>query len=153
MPLIRDNEIVENYWIVLDDESDIPINGDVMLTHARLVSDTDQLLHRQGRTGVVLPNDADIAEISEFLPMLDLIALQFPKFTDGRAYSQARILRKSYGYKGELRATGAVLADQLAFMRRVGFDSFEPDVTPDLDVWTMTSQSVSLSYQRGYDQS
>ena len=58
---------------------------------------------------------------------LDLIALHFPKFSDGRAYSQARLLRERLGYQGELRATGGVLQDQLPFMLRCGFDSFESD--------------------------
>jgi uncharacterized protein (DUF934 family) len=53
--------------------------------------------------------------------------LHCPKFTDGRAYSQARLLRERYGYRGELRATGAVLQDQLPFLLRCGFDSFESD--------------------------
>ena len=61
------------------------------------------------------------------LARLKLIVLHFPKFTDGRAYSQARTLRGRLGYRGELRATGQVLRDQLPFLLRCGFDSFESD--------------------------
>jgi phosphoadenosine phosphosulfate reductase len=59
------------------------------------------------------------------LPRFDLIALDFPKFSDGRAFSTARLLREKFGYAGELRAVGNVLSDQIPLMRRVGFDSFE----------------------------
>jgi uncharacterized protein (DUF934 family) len=58
---------------------------------------------------------------------LRLIVLDFPKFSDGRAYSQARLLRGRMGYRGELRATGGVLVDQIPFMLRCGFDSFESE--------------------------
>ena len=55
---------------------------------------------------------------------MKLIILDFPKFTDGRAYTQARLLRERLGYTGELRASGAVFIDQLPFLLRCGFDSF-----------------------------
>ena len=76
---------------------------------------------------LVLANTDEVPELGERLMGVKLIVLNFPKFTDGRAYSQARLLRERLGYKGELRATGAVLRDQLPFLLRCGFDSFESD--------------------------
>ncbi len=73
--------------------------------------------------GLVLPNDADIESIAADLPRLALIALQFPKWVDGRAYSQARLLRVRLRYAGELRATGDVVADMMPLLYRTGFDS------------------------------
>lgn len=73
--------------------------------------------------GVALPNDADVEALAEDLPRLALVALQFPKWTDGRAYSQARLLRARYRYRGEIRATGEVLVDMVPLMQRTGFDS------------------------------
>jgi uncharacterized protein (DUF934 family) len=73
---------------------------------------------------LVLDNTEDVLQLGERLNGIELIVLQFPKFTDGRAYSQARLLRERLGYTGELRASGAVYIDQLPFMLRCGFDSF-----------------------------
>ena len=76
---------------------------------------------------VALANTDRLDVLKTHLGRLKLIALNFPKFTDGRAYSQARLLRGRLGYRGELRATGAVFRDQLPFLLRCGFDSFESD--------------------------
>ena len=75
------------------------------------------------RTGVTLANTVDIETLEADLPRLSLVALQFPKWIDGRAYSQAHVLRVRLGYRGEVRATGDVLVDQLAQMQRTGFSS------------------------------
>ncbi len=73
--------------------------------------------------GVIFPNDTDIEDIADELPRLALVALHFPKWTDGRAYSQAHLLRARWRYKGEVRATGEVLVDMLPLLARTGFDS------------------------------
>jgi uncharacterized protein (DUF934 family) len=73
--------------------------------------------------GVVVPNDADIETLEADLPTLALIALQFPKWVDGRAYSQARLLRRRYRYAGEVRARGDVLVDMLPLLQRCGVDA------------------------------
>ena len=73
--------------------------------------------------GVLLPNDADVKDIAADLPRLALVALHFPKWVDGRAYSQARLLRSRYRYTGEVRATGEALVDMVPLMARTGFDS------------------------------
>jgi uncharacterized protein (DUF934 family) len=70
-----------------------------------------------------LPNDADPLAIEVCLDDVERIDLDFPKFTDGRAYSQAFLLRRRLGFKGDLRATGDVLIDQLVQMQRMGFSS------------------------------
>lgn len=76
-------------------------------------------------TGVVLPNTADVAALAVDLPRLSLLLLQFPKWTDGRAYSQARLLRGRLRYGGELRAGGDVLVDMLPLLQRTGFSSVQ----------------------------
>ena len=73
--------------------------------------------------GVIFPNDADIEDLADDLPRLALVALEFPKWVDGRAYSQARLLRARYRYAGEVRATGEVLVDMLPLLKRTGFDA------------------------------
>jgi len=76
------------------------------------------------RPMLVLDNTEDVTRLGERLDGVELVVLQFPKFTDGRAYTQARLLRERLGYTGELRASGAVYIDQIPFMLRCGFDSF-----------------------------
>jgi len=73
--------------------------------------------------GVLLANDVEVTEIADDLPRLALVALQFPKWVDGRAYSQAKVLRSRYRYTGEVRAIGAVLVDMLPLLQRTGFDA------------------------------
>ena len=74
-------------------------------------------------TGVIVPNDIDIETLEADLPRLSLIVLQFPKWVDGRAYSQARLLRSRYRFAGEVRAMGEVLVDMMPLLARTGFDA------------------------------
>ena len=80
-----------------------------------------------GASRLSLDNTEDVLQLGARLEGVQLIVLNFPKFTDGRAYSQARLLRERLDYRGELRATGAVFRDQLPFLLRCGFDSFESE--------------------------
>jgi uncharacterized protein (DUF934 family) len=86
----------------------------------------DAFLDQSNATAVRLEPDEDARLLIPHLDRLELIEIAFPKFRDGRGYSSARILREA-GYAGELRAQGDVLVDQIAFMRRCGFDSFAPE--------------------------
>ncbi|WP_428681136.1 DUF934 domain-containing protein [Sphingopyxis sp.] len=86
----------------------------------------DAFLEQSNATAVRLEPDEDARALIPFLDRLALIEVAFPKFRDGRGYSSARILREA-GYTGELRAQGDVLVDQIAYMKRCGFDSFVPD--------------------------
>ncbi|WP_309624684.1 DUF934 domain-containing protein [Methylibium sp.] len=83
--------------------------------------------------GVLVPNDAAIEDLATDLPRLALVALEFPKWTDGRAYSQAHLLRARYRYTGEVRATGEVLVDMMPLLARTGFDAvaLRPDQSID----------------------
>lgn len=75
--------------------------------------------------GLALPNDVDVKTLAVDLPRFSLLALAIPKWTDGRAYSQARLLRARFGFEGEIRATGDVLADMLPLLARTGFDAVQ----------------------------
>jgi len=77
------------------------------------------------RAGVSLPNDVDVETLAPDLPRLALITLHFPKWVDGRAYSQARVLRSRLHFRGEVRATGEVLVDMLPLLQRTGFDAVQ----------------------------
>lgn len=124
MLLVEDGSLHADTWRHLEDDAAVPDSDWVTVSLARWLKARDMLRARPGKLGLRLPNDAAPEQIAPDLERFDLIVLNFPKFTDGRAYSQARLLRSRYGYKGELRATGDVLRDQLLFMRRCGFNSF-----------------------------
>lgn len=92
----------------------------------------------------------DARALIPHLARLTLVEVAFPSFRDGRGYSAARILREA-GYAGELRAQGDVLVDQIAFMRRCGFDSFAPEAPIDEAVLTTTLARYEAVYQRAAD--
>ena len=92
----------------------------------------DAFLDQSNAAAVRVEPGDDARELIPHLERLDLVEVNFPSFGDGRGYSSARILREA-GYAGELRAVGDVLVDQLAYMRRCGFDAFDPDAPLDAE--------------------
>ena len=96
---------------------------------------------------LVLANTDEVMDLGERLAGVKLMVLNFPKFTDGRAYSQARLLRERLGYAGELRATGVVLCDQLPFLLRCGFDSFESEQPGFAEALDKARTLFSVVYQ------
>jgi uncharacterized protein (DUF934 family) len=100
---------------------------------------------------VSLANTDPVEDLATHVDRLRLIVLDFPKFSDGRAYSQARLLRGRLGYTGELRATGGVLQDQVPFMLRCGFDSFESDQKGFGEALAKARTLFSVVYQPAED--
>ena len=147
MPLVKAGRIVEDRFVRVLDDAPVPEGVPVMLPAARLLADARELVLRQSPTGVIWPNDRRIAELVPYLDWIALVALVFPTFRDGRAYSQARLLRERHGFKGELRATGQVLRDQFVFMLRAGFDAFEVIKQSDAEAFATTVKHYSVFYQ------
>ena len=102
----------------------------MVLSKAQWIAAHEGLAGRNAPLGLRLEPGEPIDDIAADLPRFALIALSFPKFRDGRAFSTARLLRDKHGYRGELRAVGEVLSDLIPFMRRVGFDAFEVGHAP-----------------------
>jgi uncharacterized protein (DUF934 family) len=148
MPLLKNNTLITDTWLHADADGEIPAAGDVIVPFARLMKEFDALAMRADRLGVRLGNVDRAEALATFLPRLSVIVLPFPAFNDGRAYSIARQLRQM-GYRGELRATGNVLPDQLQLMLQVGFDAFEITERFPLELWQKASRQMSLAYQRG----
>jgi uncharacterized protein (DUF934 family) len=138
--------VADRYMRVLDDAA-LPERVGVIVPAARLIADAAELRRREVPTGVLWPNDRRVAELAPHLDWLALVALSFPHFKDGRAYSQARLLRERYGYRRELRATGQVLRDQFLFMQRAGFDAFEVKKDADADAFAEAIRRFSVFYQ------
>ncbi len=127
--LIRNRQIVPDTWLLLKPQDDgtlprVPPAADVIVPLALWLRQQETLLAGPGRVGVWLDPTDEPSTIAEDMRRLALIAVYFDKFGDGRGYSTARLLCERYGYRGELRAVGDVLRDQLYFMAACGFNSF-----------------------------
>ena len=139
---------IADAWRLVPDDADIPGDGPVIVPLSRL----NEALAARPATGIALPNDTDPANLATHLPRLGLIAVDFPSFADGRGFSIARRLR-DLGYAGRLRAVGAVIADQFAYLLACGFD--EVRVADDIalrqpvEQWMAQLGKISQVYQRG----
>lgn len=147
MPLVKQGRITTDLFVHVADGAELPGDGAVLVSAERFLADPDALLRRPGKTGVVWPNNRNLDDLVPHLDRLASVALVFPTFRDGRAYSQARLLRERYGYDDELRATGQILRDQFVFMTRAGFDAFEVKKDADADAFAATMKRYSVFYQ------
>jgi uncharacterized protein (DUF934 family) len=151
MPLVENGRIVEDRYVLVDGEGGLPERTPAIVPASRFLADADALIRRDGGLGVLWPNNRPVAELQPWLGHLALIALDFPKFRDGRAYSQARQLRETFGYAGTLRATGDILRDQFIFLVRAGFDSFDVKKSADARAFAEVLARYSVFYQPGAD--
>ena len=147
MPLVRGGRIVTDNFARVEGDAPIPSEGAVLVSAARFLADANEIFDRQGQVGVIWPNDKNVADLAPYLDKLALVALVFPIFRDGRAYSQARLLRERYNYRGEMRATGQVLRDQFVFLLRAGFDAFEVLKPADAAAFEETAKRYSVFFQ------
>jgi uncharacterized protein (DUF934 family) len=147
MPLVKGGKITADAFVHVADEAEIPRHGAILVSAARFVENAEALSHRTEPTGVIWPNNRDLDDLLPHLANVAVIALAFPTFRDGRAYTQARLLRERHGFKGELRATGQVLRDQFVFMLRAGFDAFEVKKQSDAEAFATTVKHYSVFYQ------
>lgn len=154
--IIRGGAVVADDWQIVRPAPETPM-AEVAIPAGRVLVPLALWLERRaglitrGDVGVWLAGADDPSPIAPWLTQLPLVAVDFPKFTDGRGYSVAYLLRSRFAYRGELRAIGDVLPDQLFFMRRVGFDAFA--VRPDKDVQQAlhSLQPFSDAYQGSWE--
>ena len=139
-----------NGFTSVADDQDLP-SGDVIVSLARFQSDGDQLLSEGRRVGVRLTAAEEVEALAYDLPRIAVVALEFPKFRDGRAYTNARLLRERLGFAGQVRAVGDVLREQAGFMVRCGFDAFEPADGSSSNDWDAAAHRHRHVYQRAAD--
>src|SRR5215207_7304472 len=151
MPLVKNAKITTDLLVHVADGAELPGDGDILISSQRFLADPDALLRRPCRTGVIWPNNRAVDDLVPHLGRLAAVALVFPTFRDGRAYSQARLLRERHGYDGELRATGQVLRDQFVFMLRAGFDAFEVKKPADALAFPEAARRYSVFFQPAAD--
>jgi uncharacterized protein (DUF934 family) len=147
MALIKDGELVDDPFTDASGSDALPSTGAVLVSYEQWQAQRPALLARGTALGVRLRSDQAPELIADDLPHLALVALEFPKFRDGRAYSYARLLRERHGFTGELRAVGEVLLEQLFFMLRTGFNAFEIDAKDPLGEYRTALGDLSVFYQ------
>ena len=154
MRVIKDNQVVEDGWQrveITEAEPQLPA-GDIIVPFAYWQQHKAELTGRgDGRVAVCVNGDDPIEDVVRDLQHFPLIALDFPAFRDGRNYSNARLLRDRYGYRGELRAVGDVLRDQLFYLRRCGIDSFQVRADKDIEDALSGLADFSVTYQTAAD--
>jgi uncharacterized protein (DUF934 family) len=155
--IIKDRNVVTDPWLRLEPNADgslppVPSSGDVIVPLAIWHGQRDQLIARPSRLGVWLDSHEEPAAIAEDLKYFGVVAVNFPKFGDGRGYSIARLLRERYGWKGELRAIGDIFRDQLFFLSGCGFNAFALREGEDLLDALAAFRDFSETYQATVEQ-
>ena len=161
--LIRRGRICNESWPLLDaaalaaeplapPEAEQSRIASVLIPLALWQAQRSRWGNARGSFGVVLQATDDPASVAADLDAIPLIAIQFARFSDGRGYSIARLLRARYGYRGELRAIGDVLRDQLFYLQRVGFDAFELRADQDPEAALSAFGDFTECYQGAVDQ-
>lgn len=149
--LIKNGAVIDDVWQVLREipETGLP-NGKIIVPLNYWLEHRDTLRAR-GEVGVWLASDEPPAPLADDLAMLPVIAIDFPLFTDGRGFSYGRALREQLKYKGEVRAIGQFIRDQLYYLSRCGFDAYAIETTePEKALGSLND--FSTSYSAGIDQ-
>lgn len=147
MALVKNDALVDDPFTPVSAGETLPASGAVLVDLETWQALRGELIARDAPVGVRLASDQSPDLIADDLDDLELVALEFPVFRDGRAYSYARILRDRYAFKGEVRAVGEVLMEQLHFMLRTGFDAFEIEGEDPLGQYRQALEDFSVWYQ------
>ena len=150
MPLITVEGFRPDAFALLSDEAPLP-DGAVLVSLARFLAERDALIARNTPLGVRLRSDQSPEQLGDDVHRLSLVALEFPKFRDGRAFSWARLLRTRLRFTGEIRAMGDFLYDQIAYQRRVGFDAWELPEDFTAAAFQRALSEISQVYQPSAD--
>ena len=151
MPLLKDGKLIDDLWTHIPDEVAIPASGSVIVGLKRWREERGSLLKRKDPVGVRLKSNHTAGDVADDLDNLGVVALAFPVFRDGRAYTNARRLRERHGFKGEIRAIGNVLRDQYLFMQRCGFDALEVREGETEQDWQKATNAFTDFYQPAAD--
>jgi len=142
--------LAEDPYTSVPDDTDVP-HGDVIVSLARFQQDGERLLGEGRSVGVRVEASEAVEDLAYDLPRLAVVALVFPKYRQGQAYSSASLLRERFGFNGEVRAVGEVLREQARNMVRCGFDAFEPVDGSTPEDWAKAAGRFRHVYQRAAD--
>ena len=150
--MLSHGAITEDNWTVLQMPVETIPQGNILLPLKYWLEQSAELDGQAGLVGVWLDSDEEVEALADDLAQLPVVALNFPKFVDGRGFSSARLLRDRYDYKGEIRAIGNVIQDQLFILQRCGFSQFCLADNVDLEAAAKSLNDFSDSYQTAADQ-
>ena len=150
MKLIKSGAYAQDVYASAPDDAALP-DGPVLVSLARFQKDRDALLARNTPVGIRLQSSENPQVLGKDINHFALIALEFPKFRDGRAFSWARILRTRLGFTGEIRAVGDFLYDQVNYQHRVGFDAWEVPDNFTLEMFQRALTEMTNVYQPSAD--
>ena len=149
--LIKNTQISVDAWEVVAQDA-VATNDNQIFLPLSQIDDVKALIASGKEAGVWLDSDTDYEQLTSVAKDVSVIAINFPKFADGRGYSLARILRDQCKYTGEIRAIGDVLLDQVFYMSRVGFDAYSLRDDKDAQKVQAMLETFSDSYQISVDQ-
>ncbi|MDR2196028.1 MAG: DUF934 domain-containing protein [Gallionellaceae bacterium] len=155
--IIKDGSVVSDDWTLLRPEADsapeqVAVPAGKVIVPLKVWRAQREALHPRADIGVWFASDERAEDLGDDANTLPLIAIDFPKFADGRGYSIAHYLRVRLGYRGELRAIGDVLRDQMFYMRRIGFNAFAVREDKDIHAAAASLRDFSTSYQASADE-
>ena len=146
MQIIKDKQIIDDPRSFIADDSPLAA-GDICVSLQRWQNERQNLLAHDGKLGVRLNSSDEVAELSDDLDNIALIELEFPAFTDGRPFSQARLLKSRLNYQGEIRAVGNFMIDQAFYLMRVGFNALQLNNENELNQALKNLNDFSVQYQ------
>jgi len=146
MKIIKDKQIIEDNWTHIADSDEIT-DGDITVSLSRWTKEKAELSNHQGNIGIRISPADKVEDIAADLKNVKLIAVEFPAFTDGRAFSHARLLRSRYNYDGEIRAIGNYMPDQVFYLTRVGVNAFQFENPEQLNLALSTMDDFTVKYQ------
>ncbi len=146
MQIIKDRQIIENSWTFVDDASPLP-STDAIISLERWKKESKTLKNHPAKLAIRLQSSDNVADLADALPHIAMVELFFPAFTDGRGFSQARLLRDQYQFDGEIRAAGHYMVDQVFYMSKVGVNAFDLINQSQLPLALSLMDDFSVSYQ------
>jgi uncharacterized protein (DUF934 family) len=149
--IIKDGQVIDDKWIIIDKnfEGELP-RGKLLLPMQYWLDKRDSL--NLMCTGLWIDSDEELEAIGHEANLFPLIAVNFPAFADGRGFSLGRLLKERYGYTGQLRAIGNPIQDQLFYLKRCGFTSFDLKEGIDLESALASLNDFDVTYQGAVDQ-
>jgi uncharacterized protein (DUF934 family) len=151
MAIVDRNGPIDDAWVKLADDAQVPAGLPVVVSLARLKNEHNALFATAPRVGVEIGGDVVLEDLLPFLGRLNLIVVRFAFMRDGRPFSIGRLMRERYRYQGDLRATGDYIPDQVLFLLRCGYSSFEVGAEFSIDSLKRSVAAYTAWYQRGVD--
>ena len=150
MPLIKDGAFVQDAFVTVADDAALP-DGAAIVSLARFQKERETILARNAPLGILLKAPENPELLGDDVNRFSVIVLEFPVFRDGRAFSWARMLRERLKFAGEIRGTGHFLYDQIAYMKRVGFDAWDVTEGFPLEQFQRALTEITNVYQPSAD--